>query len=241
MRTFLRGAAVILGVILLAPASTYGYYLVRGYYVLPYNADMREVIQQIIADDPSAQECRNIRLSPFTLFRVKPLDNYIAGCIMNVARHYQDASACELLMPSEAGLICVGGATRQNDCILERDYVYWMKDGEQQRILYSECPREFTREVPPDPDAQCCYVALTTLTEEFSDCSPLSTRPTTFDECQSQLAFKLREPGACVLIQDEKVRAACTVRVRAIQQDPSICRGCTKPFESVEELLEVTR
>lgn len=224
---------IIIGLLIVSPPLWF-YASGRAWIVSMPGA--AEWAQELVQTGRQAEDCLKLD----TIFPSYPPEGQLESyCVREFARLTHDPSACEILMPSQAGLDCVGGATRQNTCILEKEYVYWMKDGEQQRIQYEDCPRQYVNEPLTDVSSQCCFISFTALTNNFNDCSGLSATPAMFDECQSQLAFKRRDADSCALIHDMQVRAACTVRVTAMHQDPSICQGCRKPVETVEELLNL--
>lgn len=232
MRTFLCGVAVILGIILLAPACTYAFYLLRGDHVGVGTGYAAEVSGWIVANDLAAEECRKIRISPFALFSGPELHTLITGCIMGVARKGKDPAACELLMPSEAGMLCVGGALGADEACplgLNREVSLGDRVASLQECVSG--PREIR-------DHPCCLVSRARFVRTFSSC-PSRGNPRIQDQCYYELAFKNTDPASCAPIQNPTLKTACTIQAKALKADPSICQGCTPPVETAEELFEV--
>jgi hypothetical protein len=151
-----------------------------------------------------------------------------ADCIHDYAKLTKDPSVCELLMPSSYGLSCVGTALGN----------------------FESCPLGNNRETEIDGnivslkkcidgnagvrDSDCCKVAKARFLTGFDDCN-IST-PGIRDECNYELSFKNNDPGTCASISGAKVKSACEIAAGALQKDPSICVGCIKPVNSVDEL-----
>lgn len=119
MRPFLRGIAVILGVVLLAPASTSAYYLLRGYHVGVGTGYSAEVSGWIVENDLAAEECYKVRVSPFALFPGPESHTLVSGCIVGVARKAEAPSACERLLPGAAGWECLDQTTGIRPCLAD--------------------------------------------------------------------------------------------------------------------------
>lgn len=159
-----------------------------------------------------------------------------AHCIHEYAKLTKDPSACELLMPSSYGLSCVGGAEESLPCDVESiPYsVYW-RDGdiEHTEHLRSCMTSDTSRSTLGNA---CCEVAKVAFLKDHNDCTPLKSNQLVYDHCLYSLAWKLHDPSYCSGISKGNPRTACQVLTKALQKDPSICKGCTPAVESVEDL-----
>src|SRR3989344_762051 len=220
--------AVIIGMIILT-------YLQRavGYY--PGNPGW-EVAEIAVSKGKGVDECKKILGVPW--IGMGPSTNeQRRNCIHEYAKLTKDPSACELLMPSQYGLSCVGGAeNHQLPCNTDvKPYsVYW-RDGDAERTVnIRECANQNTNRT--ELGNQCCQIAFVAFLKNENDCSSLKTNTAIYDRCLYALSWKLKDPTYCSGITNENARAACAVQSKALQTDPSICRDCKPAVESIEEL-----
>lgn len=203
-----------------------------GYYP---NGVGWDVAQKIMEKKGEVTDCRKIIhliAQPFSPTEGEQRSN----CIHEYAKLTKDPSACELLMPSSYGISCVGGAEESLPCDVESiPYsVYW-RDGdiEHTEHLRSCMTSDTSRSTLGNA---CCEVAKVAFLKDHNDCTPLKSNQPAYDHCLYSLAWKLHDPSYCSDISKDNPRTACEVLTKALQKDPSICRGCRQAVGSVEEL-----
>lgn len=187
----------------------------------------------LVASGRPAQDCLKLHTIFPSYPQVGELQSY---CIRTYAALAKDPSACELLMPSRAGLDCVGGAIKSPICGINHGIVVQWHEGDE--ILYAS-PAECAEQEQSAKGESCCYLAQVYSVKTMNDCSRFMSQSEFHDECQMNVAFKNHDPTSCESIQNPTLKTACTIQAKALKQVPSICQGCTKPVESVEELLEL--
>lgn len=229
--TWLRKTLVWLGLIvlciilvLIAPPLTF---MLLGYRV---NASSVEVAD-LAAKKKDVSLCGDI--INYGLF-FPPSGETRAHCVKTYAALIKDPSACELLMPSSYGLSCVGGASRSPICGVNPGFeVQWHEGNEIKRSSLKDCQKKNNRSVRGD---ECCIVTTVSAIRTFNDCSSLAKEIPVYDDCLQELSFKNHDPTTCEGITDAKLKVACTVRAKAMKQDPSICTGCTPLLEKLEDI-----
>ena len=159
-----------------------------------------------------------------------------ALCVFEYAKFTKDPSACELLMPSSYGLYCIGAAEESLPCdVTSVKYsVYW-RDGDIEHTEGVKSCMQPNKNRSPLGN-QCCLVAQVTWLKDKNDCSTLKNNIPVYDHCLYALAWKSKDPSYCEQMTSANPRAACFVQTKALQQDPSICTGCTPAVDSVDQL-----
>lgn len=192
-------------------------------------------IAQMAVEKQNVHECS--RIFSYGLF-APPTGDKRRTCIRIYAELTKDPSICALLMPSSYGLSCVGGAEVSLLCDVTSvpHSVYW-RDG---NIEHTEHLRECLKSDPRRSEIGnlCCQMAQVSFLKDKNDCSPLKKNQEIYDHCLYRLAWKLRNPAYCSDISNVNAHKACEVQTKALQKDPSICSGCTRPVESVDELFQ---
>jgi hypothetical protein len=211
MRTFLRGVAVILGVILLAPVSTYAYYLLRGFHVGVGTGYSAKVSNWIVENGHSVEECYKIRISPFALFPGPESHTLVSGCIMGVARKAKDPSACELLMPDAIGWECLQQSTEKQPCLFDFQTIPQVRGNGISAPLDS-C-NSGTTEVKEN---FCCVVGRSVFLDAQPSCDSQQLPATFSDQCYFEMAKKERKVEVCSKVSNANLRRACEVGVAAL-------------------------
>lgn len=158
-----------------------------------------------------------------------------AQCIRTYAELTKDPSACELLMPSSYGLSCVGGAEDHHlPCGSDKYVVYWQDGEKAQSAGLQDCVKSNANRSALGN--QCCQVAKVKYLTHENDCSSLTENTPVHDRCLYELAWKAKDSKYCEEITNENAKSACAVQAKALQKDPSICSGCTKPLENIDQL-----
>lgn len=221
----------LIGILLIALGiNAYGFMF--GWHRPYVNWSPSDLAQYLADHNRPASECMDLL---YAQILAPTQAEQRARCVYEYAKLTKEPSACELLMPSSYGLSCVGAAENfELPCGTEAYSVYW-NDGEKPRITtLKECNTE-------DPTRtelgnQCCHIAKVRYLLSENDCSSLKGHVGLYDRCLYDVAWKTRNPEYCYEISNENAHAACDVQTRALQKDPSICEGCTKPLENLEEL-----
>ncbi len=209
--------ALIAGLLIAYMYISDGILTLRGYHLGETGKSLGE---KLVQENLPVTECEKYRNGTFALFTPSEGD-HIATCIRTYAELRKDPSACELLMPSSYGLSCVGAAeTEADNCMMNNEYVR-SDDGD---VSYTDCRADDARRTRLQN--QCCLIARVSFVKSENDCSSLSGYPTLYEECLQSLAFKNGDPTKCNEIENLNRKAACLVNAQAIQDDPSICKGC---------------
>jgi len=203
-----------------------------GYYVDNTGGE----IGRLAAEKGDVSLCQKIVV--YSHFFGPPTMSRRGECVYTYAELTKDPSACELLMPSSYGLSCVGGAIEtKKTCNFTDDSISWWEDEKNDIVgkasLHSCQADDASRSKKRN---ECCLIARVARVKSENDCSSLSTATGLHDECLAALAFKNRDINTCTEIQDQNLQTACSVRAKAMQQDPSICSGCKQPVEKLEDL-----
>lgn len=160
-----------------------------------------------------------------------------AMCVREYAAAEKDPAACEPLMPSPYGLGCVGGALDAEFlCSTDAYRVSWMDGVTGSEMGLRDCVEGASGR--SELGDACCTVARVLYLRDENDCSPLRADPRLHDQCLYGLAWKQRDEKYCDPIANDNARAACRVRAKGVRLAPTICRDCTKPVDSVDELPE---
>jgi len=157
--------------------------------------------------------CQQIITTPWN-FLSPTTDDQRALCIFDYARLASDPSACELLMPSEYGLSCIGAAeTRERTCTIAFNrIVEWGSylNGTHQSATIDECRNG---SITSDIGKKCCIVSKIANLRDFNDCSSLSGEKNVYEDCLSELALKLGNPAICDPIEGQS-KTACILRAK---------------------------
>lgn len=231
LRYLLAGIGILLFLILGIPSLKYSWYFLGGRYIgsgLNFSATVSD---HIVAKHLPAKECLKIAMNPFELFPYPSLGSLVDGCIAGVAYKSKDPTACELLMPNDFGMDCVGGATKELPCIVNSNYaVQWREKDAIQRSSLQDC--QTVKKDRSSLGNQCCIIASVRLLKPMNDCSPLEKDSLLFDQCIYELAFKNNDPTECTVIKDSNILAACKISSKYARS----CRFCSPALNSIKDL-----
>lgn len=163
----------------------------QGYFPAAVPDDL---IERIVRGERKPEDCKKfVRLSaPWAMGPTEGEQQDL--CIYKVAQALKDAEVCELLMPSEYGLSCIGGI--------------WGKEIDQSNCHWY------------DTNAIRCFIGPS-LTPKIVQCSiePKGTQP---DECWHRVAFAKKNVGLCSNIQNLALQKVCMVRTAAWLKYPDL-------------------
>jgi len=196
-------------------------YRLWGYYV---TTDEDTLAQYLVDHRLPVSDCR--KLMHLERGAAPSVSEKRLECVIRYAAIVKDPSICELLMPSEYGMNCVGGAIHEQPCWLAMDRsVRWT--GGQASLR--ECEKKDNKRSAEGN--LCCHVARVRSLKHVNDCSPVANRQDMFDQCQYAIAMKNHDPSACTTIVNDNIRSACDVQTNALIKDPTLCSDCLKPLE----------
>lgn len=171
-----------------------------------------DLAQYLAENDRDPHECLDLI---FYEIMSPPQAEQRALCVFEYAKILKNPKVCELLMPSNYGLSCVGVAREKfQPCFLGGD--------DSIRGIGIET----TKDKCLNGDIQtknhsCCVISRITSESMEDECSGLIDYDAR-NQCYDQLAFKKRDPTYCKNIPHENMRIACEVTTTAIRNDPSI-------------------
>lgn len=175
-----------------------------------------KLVEKLIRERRPAKDCflfRTLDIGP------RPSTYQLQrSCIYTYAKLTQDPAACELLMPSEYGMSCLGAATEGPTCWRNYDKsIRWDNHGGESSL--KDCQKKDSRR--PEIGNMCCHIASVTFLKNVNDCSPVASKPEMLDECFDALAYKKLDPNVCTSIRNENLRIACSIRVSALANGPA--------------------
>ncbi len=178
--------------------SLYGLLIIRSFilhqfFEYPSSSDPEKVAEWIIGEHHDPKAC--FKISGGFIPTMRPSDwNLQSLCVYKVAEKMQDPSVCELLMPSEYGLNCIGNIWGK---YIDEKNCHWYKDNSVR-----------------------CFEGKD-LTPHVYDCSEknIGSSP---DECIHRLAFKKKDTNVCLKIKDVTLRSVCTTRIDTWNKYPEL-------------------
>lgn len=176
---------------------------VAGYDV---DKDPKDLAQEIFEEGGSVTRCINLQWS---LPAIGPtLDNQRSRCVLEYADIAKDPKACELIMPSNYGLSCVGAAEDFEPCVMLADDKETVK-GEGIETAFHECETGHNE----IRDHVCCKMAKVLFTEN-KNCEIFAAGPLK-DQCNHIVAVQTGDLKLCTAIQNDRNRKGCEVIVNA--------------------------
>ncbi|MDD5026104.1 MAG: hypothetical protein PHH13_01875 [Candidatus Peribacteraceae bacterium] len=185
--------AIILG-ILFAPLiiyfSLYGILWLLGYEF----AEGPDVLaERLIAEERSAKDCyRYVTLDPWFRPTTRELREQ---CVREYAKLTSDPTACELLLPSDYGLSCIGDIWGK---LIDENNCHWYKN-----------------------DSVRCFEGVA-LTPHIYNCQEEAAASSLPDECRHRIAFKEKKADLCDAITQPTLRTICKVRIGAWEKYPNL-------------------
>jgi len=169
-----------------------------------------EVARNLVERGNSVRECEKVRVMPWNM--IGPTESQQRGmCIYEYAKLTKDPSACELLMPSEYGWSCVGGAQEKEPCSFGT-YANPTVNGNGIIATLQECI-----DGPQNKRLNsCCLIAKIKYTDEENNCDMFRDKLVFLDQCHHEMAIKKKDGGECSFILSRNIRTACEVQTRAL-------------------------
>ncbi len=159
-----------------------------GYYT---NADIETVID-VSVKTHNPQECT--KYSP--LFDLGPQKGeQVRYCIYKSAQLLKDPNICELLMPSDYGLDCIGTIWGG---LIDKSNCHWY-----------------------EKDSIRCFEEET-LTPHITVCDPITQSKKFPDECIHRIASHDKDATKCDGIKNEELKSICKVRIETWQKYPQL-------------------
>jgi hypothetical protein len=216
LKTILIGITVIIlsPIIIVLGRSTL--LQLAGYDV---DKDPKDLAQEIYDEGDSVSRCINLQWSLPTMGPT--LDDQRSRCVLEYADIAKDPKACQLIMPSNYGLTCVGYAEDPHPCSYVHDDIFWEDNGVKEKTNMENCAKD---EQKSFTGAACCLIANISRNENENDCSSLVSDERLFNQCVYMLAFKKRDPSLCGQISKRRTKDACEVMTKAVRDDPSIIK-----------------
>lgn len=177
-----------------AQVASIGYLWVRGYHVIGeiYNGP-GDVARMIVESDKPVEECWKIRTS-FLESNLSSAFEHKKECVYLVAKLRKDPAICELLMPSEYGLSCIGEIWGK---LIDESNCHWYQD---------TAVRCF--------EGEALVPRVTVCDEQSAKRLP--------DECLHRLAFRKKDAAICEAIEKPTLESVCEVRIRTWAQYPQL-------------------
>jgi len=205
LRRLCIGIAIVIFAILAIPLIQ----IALGYHFQPG----WEVARNLVEHGNSVQECEKVRVMPWNM--IGPTESQQRSlCIHEYAKITKDPSACELLMPSQYGWSCLGGAEKPNSrmCWFDFSPNPPVVGSGNNKVAFPSCssnPGELRQ-------SRCCEMARILYIDQEEHCDLLKDSDILFDQCQELLAQRNRDVSQCSKIHDNHVRSACEVKTRAL-------------------------
>lgn len=213
-------ARVIIGILLSFPlllilwtVAYIGIFSSLGYVV---DMDSTELAEKIAQENGNAEHCFDLR---YSLPNIGPsLGEAQAHCVYKVAELTKDATACELLMPSDYGFSCLGAVDGKlflgNPCsysqsqdILYCNPIYSMSELTINNPQIDDCSLYSHKDA-----REWCHYYRSTWQENVNECD-LIENELVKDKCSYSVALKERDPSKCSALINMERRDFCTFRV----------------------------
>jgi hypothetical protein len=183
---------IAIAIIFCLLAATFLVYVYPRYYILNGSRNGTDIAEEIIANKRSPIECSHVLdLDPFPS---PSADEQSRLCVYIYAKLTQDPSICELLMPSDYGMSCIGQIWGK---LIDESNCHWYKD-----------------------NAVRCFEGIA-LTPHIYDCWGKNSVPLP-DECKHRVAFREKKEDLCDGIAQPILRSVCKVRIGIWEKYPAL-------------------
>lgn len=152
-----------------------------------------KVAEDIIAKGKDVNVCSKILIMPWRIYSPTGAEQREL-CVFRFAKFAKDPSACELLMPSEYGLGCIGNIWGP---LIDESNCHWYKENEV-RCFEGEALT---------PHIYAC------------DQTHIDSLP---DECIHRIAFKEKNEERCDIIANATLQQVCKTRIAVWNDYPQL-------------------
>lgn len=167
--------------------------ILHQFFEYPISSDPEKVAQWIVDEHYDPKAC--FKISGGIIPTLRPPDSSLQSlCVYKVAEKLQDPTVCELLMPDEYGLACIGKIWGP---LIDKSNCHWYKTNEVR-----------------------CFEGIE-LDPHIYNCSSINSSNTP-DECTHRMAFKKKDKNICLNIQENTLRSICETRINAWNKYPKL-------------------